>query len=256
MAQPSVLLSTQEHRSTYSLLVARDGDDVVAAQRLRHQVFAGEMGANLPGPLDNEDPLAGSSIDRDPFDEICDHLLVRDDRSGQIVGTYRVLPAGRSERCYSETEFDLRALSPLRASLAETGRSCVHPDHRSGAVIGLVWAGLARYMLLTGHEWLAGCASVPLADGGASAAAVWDRVQQKHYAPEDYRVRPLTPWDASAAVRTRKAEIPPLLRAYLRLGAWVCGPPAYDADFGVADFYVLLSMSRMDQRYTRFFLGG
>ncbi|MCP3798129.1 GNAT family N-acetyltransferase [Allokutzneria sp. A3M-2-11 16] len=245
MAQPSVLLSTQEHRSTYSLLVARDGDDVVAAQRLRHQVFAGEMGADLPGPLDV-----------DPFDEICDHLLVRDDSSGEIVGTYRVLPAGRSARCYSETEFDLGALAPLRASLAETGRSCVHPDHRSGAVIGLVWAGLARYMLLTGHEWLAGCASVPLADGGASAAAVWDRVRSKHYAPEEYRVRPWNPWEADALMRSRRAEMPPLLRAYLRIGAWVCGPPAHDPEFGVADFYVLLSMRRIDQRYTRFFLGG
>ncbi|SDM97351.1 GNAT family N-acetyltransferase [Allokutzneria albata] len=245
MAQPSVLLSTQEHRSTYSLLVARDGDDVVAAQRLRHQVFAGEMGANLPGHLD-----------ADPFDEICDHLLVRDDSSGEIVGTYRVLPAGRSARCYSETEFDLGALAPLRASLAETGRSCVHPDHRSGAVIGLVWAGLARYMLLTGHEWLAGCASVPLADGGATAAAVWDRVRNKHYAPEEYRVRPWNLWEADALMRARRAEMPPLLRAYLRIGAWVCGPPAHDPDFGVADFYVLLSMKQVDQRYTRFFLGG
>ncbi|MFB9907952.1 GNAT family N-acetyltransferase [Allokutzneria oryzae] len=251
MAQPSVLLSTPEpvgDKPTYSLLVAQDGDDVLAAQRLRHQVFAGEMGAVLPS--------SATGLDIDPFDEICDHLLVRDDSSGEIVGTYRVLPAARAARYYSETEFDLGALAPLRSSLAETGRSCVHPDHRSGAVIGLVWAGLARYMLLTGHTWLGGCASVSLADGGAEAAGVWDRVRDKHYAPEEYRVRPLNPWFRDETAPPARPELPPLLRAYLRIGAWVCGPPAHDPDFGVADFYVLLSMRRIDQRYTRFFLGG
>jgi putative hemolysin len=183
---------------------------------------------------------------------------VRDDRTGDIVGTYRMLPperAAEAGRLYSDGEFDLSALDPLRSSLVETGRSCVHPDHRNGAVVSLVWAGIARYMLLSGHSWLIGCASVPLHDGGSFAAGVWDVVAAKHHAPEEYRVTPLTPWDVDSVARPDKTVLPPLLKGYLRLGAWVCGRPALDADFGVADLPVLLGMERVDQRYLKFFLG-
>jgi putative hemolysin len=229
----------------YSLLVAQGGDDVAAAQRLRHQVFAEEMGATLHSPV--------AGLDIDAFDDLCDHLVVRHDPTGQIVGTYRMLPPGRADGLYSDTEFDLSALADLRGSLVETGRSCVHPDHRSGAVVSLVWAGIARYMFLSGHNWLAGCASVPLADGGDLAAGVWQTVRAKNYAGEEHRVRPLTPWEPTPA--PARAVVPPLLRGYLRLGARVCGPPAHDPDFGCADFFVLLGLSGIDERYLRFFLG-
>jgi putative hemolysin len=234
----------------YSLFVARDGAEVTAAQRLRHRVFAGEMGATLH--------TSAPGLDVDAFDEYCDHLVVREDVSGEIVGCYRMLPPERAAEAgmlYAETEFDLRNLAPLRASLVETGRSCVHPDHRTGAVVSLVWAGIARYMLLSGHSWLAGCASVPLHDGGALAAGVWDTVRRKHYAPDEYRVRPLRPWDHTGVAVPRRTRIPALLKGYLRLGARVCGEPALDADFGVADLFVLLSLDRVDRRYLAHFLG-
>ncbi|HEY7813621.1 MAG TPA: GNAT family N-acyltransferase [Nakamurella sp.] len=253
MAQSELLVSTPGTDTVdrrYSLLVARDDTEVRAAQRLRYQVFAQEMGARLHSPVDG--------LDIDAFDEFCDHLVVRDESTGEIVGTYRMLPPERAVeagKLYSDGEFDLSALAPLRAALVETGRSCVHPDHRSGAVVGLVWAGIARYMLLSGHSWLAGCASLSLADGGTMAAGVWDLVRAKHFAPEEYRVTPLSPWDVDAAARPARATVPPLLRGYLRLGAWVCGRPAFDPDFGVADLLVLLSLDRVDQRYLRFFLG-
>lgn len=253
MTQPQLLVSTGNAAADaprYSLLVARDSAEVVAAQRLRHQVFADEMGATL------RSPVAGHDVDA--FDEHCDHLVVRDDRTGEIVGTYRMLPPERAAaagRLYSDTEFDLSRLADLRPGVVETGRSCVHPDHRNGAVVSLVWAGIARYMLLSGHSWLVGCASVPLHDGGSYAAGVWDQVHAKHYAPERYRVAPLRPWDVDAVERPAKAVLPPLLKGYLRLGAWVCGRPALDEDFGVADLFVLLGMEHVDQRYLRFFLG-
>ncbi len=253
MTQPQLLVSTGDTAADaprYSLLVARDSAEVVAAQRLRHQVFAEEMGATL------HSPVAGHDVDA--FDEHCDHLVVRDDRTGEIVGTYRMLPPERAAaagRLYSDTEFDLSGLAALRPNVVETGRSCVHPDHRNGAVVSLVWAGIARYMLLSGHSWLVGCASVPLHDGGSFAAGVWDQVHAKHYAPEEYRVTPLRPWDVDAVPRPSKVVLPPLLKGYLRLGAWVCGRPAYDPDFGVADLLVLLGMEHVDQRYLKFFLG-
>ncbi|MFJ8105954.1 GNAT family N-acetyltransferase [Streptomyces sp. NPDC096132] len=233
----------------YTVTLARDEADVRAAQRLRHDVFAGEMGALLSSPQ--------PGLDADPFDAYCDHLLVRDTETGQVVGTYRLLPPERASvagRLYSDGEFDLTALDPIRPGLVEVGRSCVHPDHRDGAVIGLIWAGIARYMVDRGHEWLAGCCSVPLADGGALAAGTWDRVREKHLAPEEFRVRPLLPWVPREAAPAARTELPALLRGYLRLGAWVCGEPAHDPDFGVADMYVLLSMRRVNSRYLRHFL--
>ncbi|AOR30457.1 GNAT family N-acetyltransferase [Streptomyces fodineus] len=233
----------------YTVTLARNEDDVRAAQQLRHDVFAGEMGALLATPQ--------PGLDVDAFDAYCDHLLVRDTGTGQVVGTYRLLPPERAAvagRLYSEGEFEIAALDPIRPGLVEVGRSCVHPDHRDGAVIGLIWAGIARYMVDHGREWLAGCCSVPLADGGALATATWERVRDKHLAPEEYRVRPLLPWLPNAEAPAGRSELPALLRGYLRLGAWVCGEPAHDPDFGVADLYVLLSMRRVNPRYLRHFL--
>jgi putative hemolysin len=184
---------------------------------------------------------------------------VRDNHRDEIVGTYRMLPPDRvadAGGLYSDAEFDLAALDDLRPSLVEAGRSCVHPDHRSGAVVSLVWAGIARYMLLSGHRHLAGCASVSLADGGSHAAGVWEVVRARHYASETTRVWPLNPWDCGGIQRPDRSLLPPLLRGYLRLGAQVCGPPAHDPDFGVADFFVLLDLERLDPRYLERFLGG
>lgn len=254
ISQLLVRTRTPSDTGRYSLLVARTGSEIHAAQRLRHRVFAGEMGAELhsrhPG------------LDVDAFDEHCDHLLVREDRTGEVVGTYRMLAPERARQAgglYCDTEFEVSALDGLRAELVETGRSCVDPEHRSGAVVSLMWAGIARYMLLTGHRWLVGCGSVPLRTpgqpDGAAAAGVWDVVRMRHLAPDGYRVRPHRPWDPEAAPRPDRAVLPPLLRGYLRLGARVCGPPAHDPDFGVADFLVLLDLEAMDRRYVRHFLG-
>ncbi|MDQ1645786.1 MAG: hypothetical protein QOJ50_1970 [Cryptosporangiaceae bacterium] len=226
----------------YSLTVATGDEHVRAAQALRHQVFAEELGATL------RSPIAGLDIDfLDPF---CDHLVITETLTGDVVGTYRMLPPGRTDLLYCDGEFDLRSLAPLRNVLVETGRACVHPAHRSGAVIGLMWAGIARYMHLHDRRWLIGCASVPLAE----AATVWRHVQ-RYLAPPLMRVTPHHPWPVEEAhPADRRATIPPLLRGYLRLGAWVCGPPAHDPDFGVADLPVLLALDRMDPRYLRHFL--
>lgn len=233
----------------YAVRLARDEAEVRAAQRLRHTVFAGELGARLDGP----EP----GLDSDAFDAHCDHLLVVEEETEQVVGTYRLLPPERAAvagRLYSEGEFDLSALAPIRPDLVEVGRSCVHPDHRGGAVIALVWAGLARYMDRSGHNWLAGCCSIPLADGGVLAAAARANVLTRNLAPEEYRVTPHNPWNAEGIAFPDRVELPALLRGYLRLGAWVCGEPALDVDFGCADLYVLLSLRRTNPRYLKHFL--
>lgn len=234
----------------YSALIAGDPELVEAAQRLRYRVFAEEFGAQL-------DP---SGTDVDDFDPYCDHLIVREDLTGEIVGTYRLLSPQRAiwlGRRYGDGEFDLSSLTVLRDQLVEAGRSCVHPDHRTGAVITLMWAGIARYLERFGYRWLGGCASVPLQDNGEQAGAVWDLVKRNYMAPPELRVTPHLPWSPVIPARPGALkDLPALLRGYLRLGAWVCGEPAYDAAFGCADFYTLLNVDRLNPRYLEHFLGS
>jgi putative hemolysin len=247
MTAPRILAAHDAATAGYTLLVVSEADEVRAAQRLRYRVFAEEMGARLNSP----EP----GLDVDALDEFCDHLVVREDATGEIVGTYRMLPPDRAKaagRLYAEGEFDVSAIAPLRDILVETGRSCVHPDHRTGAVINLMWSGIARYLHLTGHRWLAGCASVALPE----AAAVAQLGLTRHLAPPRLRVTPRVPFDIPVGTEPAPyAKVPPLLRGYLRLGAWVCGPPAYDADFQCADLFLLVSLDRVDPRYLRHYLG-
>jgi putative hemolysin len=232
----------------YRTTLATTAAEVEAAQRLRYEVNVGECGARLP------DPAAAVGLDADEWDEHCDHVLVHDERTGAVVGTYRLLPPERAAalgRGYADGEFDLSRHAAIRPDLVEAGRSCVHPDHRTGAVVSALWAAVTRYVLQGGHRYLGGCASIPLADGGGTAAGVWDLVRERHLVPEALRVVPHVPFDTGTPVRPARMEVPPLLRAYLRIGAHVCGPPALDADFGTADLYVLLRMVDMAPRLLR-----
>jgi putative hemolysin len=220
-----------------------------AAQALRWRVFAEELGARLP----SREP----GIDQDEFDRHCEHLVVRDEESGEVLGTYRLLAPEAARRVgayYSETEFDLTRLRDLRTRMVEVGRSCIHPRHRSGAVIALLWAGLARYMARTGHRYLAGCASMGVADGGHAAAAAYERARSRHLAPVEYEVFPRRRLPLGDLEATGEGELPALIQAYLRAGAWICGAPALDLDFNTADFFVLLPLANVTPRYARHFL--
>ncbi|RAJ60502.1 putative hemolysin [Streptomyces sp. Amel2xB2] len=235
---------------SYTTSIASTPAEVRAAQRLRHRVFAEEKGALLRSSVPGHDV--------DGFDDLADHLVVTARSTGEVVGTYRLLPPGRTQRLYSEDEFDLGALPPeIRSAMVEAGRACVHPGHRNGAVINAMWSGLARYVLLSGHRYLAGCASVPLTDGGQAAADAWLMGTTRHASPPELRVHPYQPWlpQRTLTARAGYAALPPLLRGYLRIGAWMCGAPAHDRDFGDADFFVLLDTVRMNDRYRRHFLG-
>lgn len=231
-----------------SVGLAHNNDEIVEAQRLRYRVFAGELGAKLP--------TRTPGVDHDIYDPWCEHLVVRDDNNGEIVGTYRILPPEHANRIgyYSENEFDLTRLQHLRPRLVEIGRSCVHPDYRSGATITLLWAGLARYMQENGYDTLMGCASISMADGGHIAASLYNRLKDQ-LGPAEYRVFPRCPLPLAALQQDVPAELPPLIKGYLRAGAWVCGEPAWDPDFNTADLPILMPMSRVEGRYAKHFMG-
>lgn len=228
---------------------ARHGDEVREAQRLRYKVFVEEMGARIQSP----EP----GLDIDLFDPYCDHLLVRD-AEGRLIGTYRALPPHQAKRVgtlYTETEFDLTRLYHLKPRLLEIGRSCVHRDYRSGAVILALWSGIAGYMQRQGLDALIGCASVPMHCGGHTAASLWAQLQRTHLAAIEDRVHPRLALPVASLRQDLQVDQPPLLKGYLRVGAKVCGAPAWDPDFGVADFPVLMRLSQVKPRYARHFLG-
>ena len=230
--------------------LARNAQDIREAQRLRYTVYAEVMGARLDS--------AAEGIDRDIFDPYCEHLLVRDGDSDEIIGTYRILTPHAAKKIggfYSDNEFDLTRLANIRNRTAEVGRSCVHPDYRNGATIGLLWAGLAQYMKRNGYDYLIGCASISMADGGHVAASVYREVAKKHLSPVEWRVFPRCALPLEALNDQLDAELPPLIKGYLRLGAYIGGEPAWDPDFNTADLFILAPMNRMNPRFTRHFFG-
>lgn len=236
----------------YTLLLSTDPTLVDDAQRLRHEVFTSEPGFDLVGGADGRDS--------DRFDEYCDHLLVREDHSGELVGCYRMLPppgAIAAGGLYSATEFDVAELDSLRPSLVEMGRAVVREDHRNGGVVLLMWAGILAYLDRSGYDYVTGCVSVPVQGTpeetpGSHIRAVRDFVRKRHASP--FTVHPHRPVvldgkgldDIEPPART---TLPPLMRGYLRLGAEVCGDPAHDPDFGVGDFPALLDKRNADVRY-------
>ena len=228
------------------LSMASTPEELREVQRLRYKVFIETMGLSS---LVREDGL-----DSDEFDEHCDHLIVRDRNTLKVVGTYRLLSASRARkigRVYSEGEFDLGRLNNLRNRMVEAGRACIHPDYRGGSVIMLLWSGLAEYMRRENCDYLAGCASISLADGGHNAVAVFQSLIGQHMAPSEYRVTPHLPFPFSKLEAAQKPQIPPLLKGYLRSGAWICGEPAWDPDFESADLFLLLPLANLDGRYAR-----
>lgn len=259
----------------YTLLLSTDATHIEAAQRLRHDVFTSEPGFAMAPAHDG--------LDADRFDQFCDHLLVREDGSGELVGCYRMLPppgAIAAGGLYTATEFDVRALDALRPALVEMGRAVVRGDHRNGAVVLLMWAGILAYLDRCGYDYVTGCVSVPTHPCGALGAppacggepgdrgdspgevpgsqlrGVRDFVLRRHGTPPEFTVRPYRPVVIDGRGLDEidppaRVTVPALMRGYLRLGAQVCGEPAHDPDFGVGDFPALLDKRRADVRYLK-----
>jgi putative hemolysin len=236
---------------------ARHQDEVRQAQRLRYQVFALEMGANLSKTLPGHDV--------DLFDDYCEHLLVRDEATQDVIGTYRVLTPTQAKRVgstYSDTEFDLtrlRGLRGLRERMVELGRSCVHADHRHGGVILALWGALAEFMSRNQLDTMIGCASIPMQHNGVSsghaAASIWRQVRETHLAAIEYRVTPRLALPVEQLDDTLDVEPPALIKGYLRLGAKVLGAPAWDPDFNSADLPMMMRIADLPPRYLKHFSG-
>jgi putative hemolysin len=236
----------------FEIKITRDPKDIEEAQRLRFQVFNLEMKKGLQSSY-------GRGLDVDEFDPVCDHLIVRDLKSREIVGTYRLLLGSRARRSkgfYSEQEFNLERIKRLDGELLELGRTCARKDFRDKALIPLMWGTIAKYVREYGVRYIFGCGSLYTTEA-KEAAGYFVMLRKKFYAPEAYRVFPVPakvfpgvhPGVEIAGRPALFQQLPSLLKGYLRVGARVCGPPAIDDEFGTTDFFMLLDFNQLSLSY-------
>lgn len=251
MSTPCEVLSFPENKQSSTALTVRLANtekEIRDCQRLRYDIFAREMGANINSSV--------PGLDIDQFDILGMHLMVIDNNTNEIVGTTRLIMdtnARHSVHFYSQTEFDLTNILHMPGRFMEVGRTCIHPDYRNGSTISVLWQGLARIMVMTDVDYLIGCASISLEDGGANAKAIMDRLREKFPTP-DRRVYPYKSLPRPAATHLGAPGMPSLLKAYLRIGATICGEAYWDTDFNVADVFVFVSRNKIDKRYSRHFV--
>lgn len=234
----------------YGLRVARTKEDVSAAQALRFSVFNLELHEGL-----EESYTTG--LDEDPFDAVCDHLLVEQLETGQVVGTYRLQMGARARQnlgYYSEQEFDFSRFEAFRSEIVELGRACVHKNHRNLAVLGLLWKGIADYARQNGGRYLIGCSSLTSQDP-AEGASMYSELMRNHLAPVEWQTGPKPEYECPQfPLAAQVPKVPKLLRAYLAIGAKICGPPALDRHFKTIDFLTLVDLETIPQDVRRRFL--
>jgi putative hemolysin len=244
--------STFVNAPQYAARLARDAAEVRAAQMLRFQVFNLELNEGLAGSY-------ATGLDADPFDAACDHLLVEHLPSQQIIGTYRLqtgLNAAKNLGYYSEQEFEFSVFELLRAQILELGRACVHRRHRNLVVLGMLWKGVAGYARVNGARYLLGCSSITSQDAAVGASVFKEFCRHRHLADPAWQTRPTRKFECSLEqLADEEVQIPRLLRAYLTVGAKICGAPALDREFQTIDFLTLLDLDSLPVGARERFLG-
>ena len=235
----------------YAVRLADNTADLHAAQTLRFEVFNLELGEGFTHSF-------ATGRDSDPFDAVCDHLLVEHRPTSEVVGTYRLQTGAMAlanRGYYSEQEFDFTPFAPVRSELIELGRACVHRAHRNLNVLGLLWKGIADYARARGGRYLCGCSSLTSQDE-AEGASVYTELCRKYLAPPSFRTCPRPLHECSLAqLAGHPPKVPKLLRAYLSVGAKICGPPALDREFKTIDFLTFVDLQKLAASARSRFLG-
>jgi putative hemolysin len=230
---------------SFEVSLAQSVRDLTECQRLRYLVFNCEMGEGL-------DASERIGLDRDPFDWVCDHLMVRDITSGRLVGTYRMQTGYRAKGnlgYYSEQLFDFRPYEPIRGETLELGRACVHRDYRNTLALAMLWKGIASYAALCNARYLIGCSSITSQDEN-EGMALYRALQERYLVERLLRTEP----KVNFRCNVDPPRPPRLFRAYLENSAHLCGPPAIDREFKTIDFLTLMDLQHLPDRVrTRFF---
>ncbi len=252
LTEPNIQATAKAKRPKYAARLAQSADDVRRAQRLRFEVFNLELNEGLA-----ESHITG--LDVDPFDEVCDHLIVEDVANSEIVGTYRLQTgdvAAANIGYYCEREFCFRPYERYRSQIIELGRACVHAEHRNFGLLHMLWRGIANYAVARKARFLVGCSSLTSQDQ-IEGAAMYQQLRTDSLVKPALRTVPHPAFAFPVEVPVPKAPPPPkLLRAYLAIGAKICGPPAIDREFGTIDFLTLLDLHALPMIVRAHFLGG
>ena len=237
--------------SQYAVRLTRAPEDIQAAQALRFQVFNLELNEGLAHSYT-------TGLDADPYDAVCDHLIVEHSASQQIVGTYRLQTGANAAAnlgYYCQQEFEFAVYEPWRKEIVELGRACVHRQHRNLFVLGLLWKGIADYASGRDCRYLVGCSSLTSQEP-ATGASAYTELCRNHLAETPWRTKPLPNHECPLeAVTEEPVTIPKLLRAYLTVGAKICGPPALDPHFKTIDFLTLLDIESLSPATRERFFG-
>ena len=227
----------------YLMRFAATSRDIDAVCRLRYDVFNVELGEGL-------ESSAATGLDRDEYDDQCQHLMVIDTKNNTVVGTYRLQVLESAEAglgFYSASEFDLSAMSSeMQRSTVELGRACTDIKHRSRTVLNLLWRGIMTYLHHNRRRYLFGCSSLTSQDPALGLDT--HRYLGAHgYTHPTLDIQPLPGYvcQASQPSMTR-VKIPPLFALYLRYGVKVCSAPAIDREFGTIDYLTMLDTGSMD----------
>jgi putative hemolysin len=250
--QRNVGLSFEKGR--YEIKTASEPAELEKVLQLRNDVFYREKSGRKPF----------LNIDIDRFDLNCDHLMVVEKATGKVLGTYRLNSSRFSKSFYSTTEFNMDNILSLPGVKLELGRACIHKDFRNGMIISLLWRGICEYMKLTNTKYLFGCSSIETIDP-VEIGNIHKYFADKCYSPEYLRVQPKNKFavigpatgnDSSNSENRQnelKTNVPPLLKLYLKAGAFVCGAPALDKFFKCADFFTFLDVDNMNKTIERRF---
>ena len=227
---------------------------VIDAQSLRAKTFGEEYGVSF---LRNP-----QGLDVDKYDDYCLHLNVYDTQTEMIIATTRLLTDDNAQLLqgfYSEQEFELSTLlTCLKGRVLEIGRTCVHPDYRSGAAITVLWSALAEYLLAENFNYLIGCASIPLGQQAVPVTQIIASLDEENFLADELAIvakRSLPVQTNVNSVMTHsKLSLPPLLKAYLRMNAKLASQVYYDQDFNCADVFIILDVAHLAGRYAQRFL--
>jgi putative hemolysin len=252
------LLNTAVQPSNLTVKLARNSTEIEQAMHLRYQVFVEEE--------KNMRMLNEEGLEKDAYDAYCDHLIVKDLDTDQIIGTYRLLPGDRGVNelgFYSETEFDLSGFQSFKTQTLELGRSCIAPAYRGGKAIQMLWEGIAAYITERNYQYLIGCASLHL-ESLEDLNLIYTMLRHKEVLTDRFDIKPLAThripglsvvtgeWNEKDVFR----KLPPLMKGYQWLGAEIGGDPAFDEIFRTVDFFIILQKDRVTRRYRRHFLNA
>lgn len=235
----------------FTIKTATTAAELLDALSLRYKVFYNEY----------QNKRFSVGLDHDEFDAVADHLLIIDDSTQKIVGTYRLISSKNSSIFYSETEFELSSLKLDPRPKLELGRACIKKEYRKGSVISLLWRGIAEYARVEGSKVLFGCSSVKTTDP-MRISLLMKYLEQNGHVDKSFGVRPLDTHKVpnlalvqnisdQASDESVKSMLPGLVETYLKMGGKILGSPAIDRDFGCIDLLTFLDLTILNDRYTK-----